>query len=161
MNDHNKTFIVLDNVRSAFNVGAIFRTSDASDVTCIYLVGITPKPPLEKLKKTSIGAIDYVEWKYFETIDEAIEDIKKIEPATIIYGIEQKSNARLYYDADLSLGSAAFIVGHEILGVSDRSIALCNQVLELPMHGKKNSLNVATTAGIVLYERARQMSKNS
>ena len=154
------TIVILENVRSAFNVGAIFRSCDASHVEELHLIGITPKPPLDKLIKTSVGAVDFVNWKYFKTIDESIyylrEKFKDIE----IVSIEQNENSISLLDVVLKKPQTAFIFGHEINGVSKNAIDQSDKVVELPMLGKKNSLNVATTVGIILYDRLKQTNLN-
>jgi 23S rRNA (guanosine2251-2'-O)-methyltransferase len=156
------TIVILDNVRSAFNVGAIFRTCDAAAIDELHLVGITPIPPLDKLEKTSIGSIKFVKWHHFKTISESLEKIKNddryLGTSTIITSVEQTDRSITYTNAPLNADKMAFIFGHEIMGVSPYSIAGSELIIDLPMLGKKNSLNVATTVGIVLYERLRQIN---
>ena len=148
--------IVLDNIRSALNVGAIFRTCDGAGISKLYLCGITPYPPHNRIPKTALGAVEYVEW---ERATSTIETITKLKAEGYkIYSIEQTEQSIPYTDIEYTEKSA-FVFGHEISGVADEVLESSDQIIELPMHGKKNSLNVATTAGIISYHAAFTFNK--
>lgn len=138
--------VILDNVRSALNVGAIFRTCEGLGVSELLLTGITPYPPHNKLLKTALGAQDMVPWQYFKTNQEAIEycNAQHIE----LYAIEITDDAQEYFTVEYP-DNVAIVMGHEITGVSMDFIQAATQTIYIPMQGKKESLNVATTTGII------------
>ncbi|MFS8130880.1 MAG: RNA methyltransferase [Candidatus Dojkabacteria bacterium] len=141
--------VVLDNIRSTFNVGSIFRTSDGAGVTKLYLCGITPTPDHPKIKKTALGAEDYVKWEHHKNIIEVLVKLKK-EKYTIV-SVEQSDRAVSYRDFEYP-NKVAFVFGNEISGVSNYVMEDSDYIVDIEMHGKKNSLNVATTVGIILYK---------
>jgi 23S rRNA (guanosine2251-2'-O)-methyltransferase len=141
--------VILDNIRSALNVGAIFRTCDGVGVQKLYLVGITPYPPHPKVLKTALGANEYVEYEHVENSIEVIAKYKK--EGFEVYSLEENKVARNFFQEDLSHDKLVFVMGNEILGVPEEIQKISDGVLFLPMIGRKNSLNVATTTGIVLY----------
>jgi len=143
--------IVLDNIRSALNVGAIFRTCDGAGVAKLYLCGITPYPPHNRIPKTALGASEYVEWERFPNTMELLQKLKD-EGYTLVT-VEQTPNAKPYYEVDYP-EKTALVFGHEITGVNDEAVNLSDIQVEVPMFGQKNSLNVATTAGILSYHLA-------
>jgi len=149
--------VMLDNIRSNENVGSIFRTSDAAGVSKIYLVGITPAP-LDRfnrvnkgLAKAALGAEKMVEWEKAESLKEVVGKLKdaKMERWKII-GIEQDKNSVDYHLISNSY-NLAFVFGNEVDGLSKEDIELCDEIVEIPMKGKKESLNVAVAAGIILF----------
>lgn len=146
-------YVVLDNIRSAFNVGAIFRTADCAAVSKIFLCGICAYPPNPKLLKTAIGATEFVKWEYFKTTKKAIETLKKNKCQIVAVEITKKSKniykTRFNYPV-------AFIFGHEIKGISEEILSMCDKIVQVPIFGKKESLNVETCAGIVLFELIRR-----
>lgn len=147
--------IVLENIRSAYNVGSVFRTSDAFLIEAIYIVGYTSQPPHKEIKKTALGAEESVAWKHFATAVEAIGELR-IQGFNV-YAAEQaegsyKLNA-IGFDADEKI---AVIFGNEVSGVEQSTIALCDGCIEIPQLGMKHSLNIATAVGIVLWELVRQ-----
>ena len=147
--------VVLDNVRSGLNVGAIFRTCDAFSVEEIYLCGITVRPPHAEIMKTALGATASVAWKGFETTAEAITVLK--EKKYYLLPVEQTNQSVSLQEIDLSaFFPLALIFGNEMRGVDPGILSLSKQSLEIPQHGIKHSLNVATSAGIVLWECYRQ-----
>ncbi len=153
--DRNPIYVILDNLRSAYNVGAIFRTCDAFMVEKIFLCGITSHPPNAKLKKTAMTSEMYVPWEYER---EAIEIIQRFQNDEIkVYGCErtEKSISLRGLQCPLPCG---FVFGHEAEGVSPEALEACDEIIEIPMMGFKNSLNVATSVGIVLYEIAGNLS---
>jgi tRNA G18 (ribose-2'-O)-methylase SpoU len=147
--------IVLDNVRSHNNVGSVFRTADAFLTKKIFLCGITPKPPHRDIQKTALGATDSVEWSYYEKTTDAVIDLKA-EGYKII-GIEQADGAVELQDFKIEKGHKyALVFGHEVNGVDQNVIDLCDMCIEIPQFGTKHSFNIAISAGIVLWE----MNKN-
>lgn len=144
--------VILDNIRSTFNVGSIFRTCDGAGVRKIYLIGITPTPEHIKIKKTALGAENYVEWEYRSDLNSVIDELKNDNFK--IYSVEQYKNS-IDYRKLQKPEKSVFIFGNEISGVNPETMEKCDEVLEIPMHGRKNSLNVATTVGIILYHFAK------
>lgn len=144
-----KTVVVLDNIRSAYNVGSIFRTSDGAGNCEIYLCGISPTPEHSKVEKTSLGSTNTVKWRYFKTTKEALELLK--EDSIPIYAVEITDKAKKY-TAIKYPKTVAIVLGHETEGVNRHILDMCDEHIVVPMNGKKESLNVATVAGIVLYE---------
>lgn len=141
-----KIYLVLDNVRSAHNVGAIFRTADGLGVNEVILVGITPRPPHAKLEKTALDAQKTVPWKFFKERSEALEYLKNAK--VDIVSVELTKNASKYYEATYS-NNLALVFGHELTGVSLDFLNNSKLQVYIPMLGKKISLNVATTVGII------------
>ena len=143
--------IVLDNVRSQSNVGSIFRTADAFLTKAIYLCGITAKPPHREIQKTALGATESVTWKYFPKTTDAILDLK--EEGYKIIGIEQTEGSVELQDMHVEKGEKyALIFGHEVDGVDQNVLNLCDFCVEIPQFGTKHSFNIAVSAGIVLWE---------
>ncbi len=146
--------LILENIRSAYNVGSVFRTSDAFLVQAIYIIGYSAKPPHKEIKKTALGAEETVNWKYFKTSEEAIADAR-LEGFNV-YAAEQaegsfKLNA-IGFEPDEKI---AVVFGNEVTGVEQSTITLCDGCLEIPQLGMKHSLNIATAAGVVLWELVR------
>ncbi len=146
--------IVLDNIRSALNVGAIFRTCDAAAVEKLYLCGITPYPPHNKIPKTALGAVETVEWEYSKNTLETVENLKKA--GNKIISVELKSNSVNYTEFKFET-PVVLIFGNEIDGVGEEILNMSDAIVQIPMFGTKESLNVATTVGIVTYEVIRQI----
>ena len=145
--------VVLDDVRSMYNVGSVFRTSDAYRVECIYLCGITGCPPHAEIHKTALGAEDSVDWLYFESAEDAVEDLKR--RGYKVFAVEQAEGSIGFplpddFMSDLPTGYAV-VFGNEVKGVKQEVIDRCDGCIELPQYGTKHSLNVATTAGIVIW----------
>jgi 23S rRNA (guanosine2251-2'-O)-methyltransferase len=151
MSEKSPFLIVLDNVRSHNNVGSVFRTADAFLSQGIYLCGITAKPPHRDIQKTALGATESVEWVYFEKTEDAVMELKK--EGYMIIGIEQTENAIQLQDFIPEKGvKYALIFGHEVNGVSQPAIDMCDLCVEIPQFGTKHSFNIAVSAGIVLWE---------
>ena len=149
--------IILDNVRSMHNVGAIFRTGDAFLIKKVVLCGITPQPPHREIHKAALGATESVDWIYEQDINVAIENLRK-ETFNII-GIEQTSNSQMISDfAIKSDEKYALILGNEVDGISDESLPNIDVFLEIPQLGTKHSLNVSVCGGIVIWEFAKNLS---
>lgn len=154
--EKNDIYLVLDNIRSMYNVGAIFRSAEGAKVKKIFLCGITATPPREQIFKTSLGAVEWVDWQYYKNTEDAINHLKK--SGVRIIALEQTDVSIDYkkaqYDPPL-----AIVVGHELKGVSPQALELSDLSVEIPMYGKSNSLNVATATGIVLFEALSQTKK--
>ena len=148
--------IVLDNVRSANNIGSVFRTSDAFLIEQIYLCGITATPPNKEIHKTAIGATDSVDWKYCNTTVEAILQLK--ESGYSIISIEQVEKGIKLQDFTPDKNKKyAIVFGNEIKGVEQEVVDLCDFCIEIDQFGTKHSLNISVCAGIVIWEFFRKM----
>lgn len=145
---------VLENIRSAYNVGSVFRTADAFLIEAIYLTGYTACPPHKEIKKTALGAEETVDFSYFKNAAEAIAELKS--KGYKVYAVEQVENSisleQMTMERDEKL---AVIFGNEVTGVEADTIALCDGCIEIPQLGMKHSLNIATAAGVVLWELIR------
>jgi 23S rRNA (guanosine2251-2'-O)-methyltransferase len=146
--------VVLENIRSAYNVGSVFRTSDAFLVEAIYIIGYSAKPPHKEIKKTALGAEETVHWQYFKTTAEAIEELRHKQYK--VYAVEQVEGSRLLHELEAEdSGGMAVIFGNEVTGVEQSTILACDGCIEIPQLGMKHSLNIATAAGVVLWEIVR------
>ena len=147
--------VVLDNVRSGLNVGAIFRTCDAFSVQALYLCGITVQPPHSEIMKTALGATESVQWKYFPTTLEALDALEKVNYQLL--PVEQTDHSIMLNSIRFQdFFPVALIFGNEMRGIDPIVLSRCKQSLEIQQSGIKHSLNVATTVGIVLWECYRQ-----
>ena len=150
---------VLENIRSAYNVGSVFRTSDAFLLEGVYLTGYTAKPPHKEIKKTALGAEDTVEWQYFANAPEAIAHLKSI--GYKVYAVEQvQESLSLEKIPFADNEKIAVIFGNEVTGVEQETILKCDGCIEIPQLGMKHSLNIATAAGVVLWEIVRKRINN-
>lgn len=157
----NATFLrcpvygMLDNVRSAWNVGSMFRTADGAGLAGLYLCGLTATPPRPDLEKTALGASATVPWDYWE---DTVAAIRAVQARGLqVVALERTSQAEPY-DAFRYRFPLCFLVGHEVRGVAPAVLAACDAVVAIPMHGGKDSLNVAVCFGIMAYEARRQWS---
>ena len=151
--------LVLDNVRSALNVGSIFRTADAFRISKILLCGITACPPNAEIRKTALGAEQSVEWGHCADSVAAVNALKA-DGYTII-AIEQAVGSVMIDKMDLcKYPKVALIFGNEVKGVDDRLMDLCDLCVEIPQYGTKHSLNVSVSAGIAIWEVWRQVGRN-
>lgn len=146
-------YFVLENIRSAFNVGSIFRLADCLAVQKIYLCGYTPTPAQEALQKTSLGTSDSTEWVHKENLIEALNELKR--QSIQLVALETAENSTSLFDLKIQ-GPTAFIVGNERFGLEASSLSLCDQILSLPTFGIKNSLNVSNALSVAGYEWRRQ-----
>jgi tRNA G18 (ribose-2'-O)-methylase SpoU len=145
--------IVLDNIRSAFNVGSIFRSADgAGSVEKIYLCGITADTDNPKLEKTALGALEMVDSEHYENTLDAIEEIKSKNIP--VYAVELTDDAENFQSIEYP-ERVALVLGHEKRGVQEDILRMCDKKIMVPMRGYKESLNVANCASIVLYEMTR------
>ncbi len=148
--------VVLDDVRSMYNVGSVFRTADAFRVEAIYLCGITAQPPHPEIHKTALGAEDTVAWQHFPTALEAVKELK--QQGYTIYSIEQCEGSTMLQNLPTGRGgSFALILGNEVKGVHQEVVDASDGCIEIPQYGTKHSLNVSTTAGIVIWEFAKRL----
>lgn len=149
--------VVLDGVRSLYNVGSVFRTSDAFRVSEVILSGITATPPNSEIHKTALGAEDSVAWRYFQDTMEAVAALRA-EGYTLL-AVEQCDGSTMLQDfhPDPSCRYAV-ILGNEVKGVQQTVVDACNGCLEIPQYGTKHSMNVSVTAGIVIWHFAQQLS---
>jgi tRNA G18 (ribose-2'-O)-methylase SpoU len=154
--ERNPVYLVLDNIRSAFNVGSAFRTGDAALVQEINLIGITAYPPHPKLAKTALNSTEVVPWKYYSSGVEAIQYLK--QQGICICSIELTSTSTNFWDFSFPK-PIALVFGNEVTGVSDEILSLSDKCLYIPMQGKKTTLNVSTSLGVVLFEVLRQWSR--
>lgn len=143
--------VVLDNVRSMHNVGAVFRTADAFIIEKIVLCGITPVPPHREIHKAALGATESVDWIFEKEISTALQNLKK-EGVEII-GIEQTTNSQNIDDFSIQKNKKyALVLGNEVDGLSDAAFKSYDAFLEIPQLGTKHSLNVSVCAGIAMWE---------
>ena len=144
----NKLYVVLDNIRSRENVGSIFRTADAAGVAKIYLCGITPIPPHEKISKTALGAEKWIQWEYHKQTWRLLEKFKDDKMNIVALEARKGSQNIFKFSPKFPL---VLIVGNEVKGLSPKILKYCNNVVSIPMYGKKESLNVAVAFGICVY----------
>lgn len=148
--------VVLDDVRSLYNVGAVFRSCDAFRIEAVYLCGITATPPNAEIHKTALGSEESVDWYYFSSALEAVEHLKNKN--YYVYGIEQVEQSTPLQQLTLEAGRHyAVVLGNEVKGVAQTVIDACHGCLEIPQFGTKHSINVSVAAGIVVWEFARQL----
>jgi len=143
--------VVLDNIRSTYNVGAIFRTADASGVSKIYLCGITPTPSKNiKIKKVALGAEDYVSWEKVSQTWRLLNRLKK--EGYFLIALEQNKKAKnIFKTKKINKQKLALILGAEVKGLSSKILKYIDLILEIPMYGQKESLNVSVAFGIAVY----------
>ena len=142
--------VILDNVRSALNVGAAFRTSDAFSVESIFLCGITAKPPHREILKTALGAENSVSWQYFQNTREALLDCK--DKGYKIYSVEQTEGSTSLEKFTWPDNPIAIVFGNEVDGVDEEILAMGDGSIEIPQFGTKHSLNISVCQGIVIWE---------
>jgi 23S rRNA (guanosine2251-2'-O)-methyltransferase len=146
--------VILHNIRSVENVGAMFRTADAAGIDKIYLTGYTPAPldrfgrPRKDLAKSALGAEEFVPWESKKSLHALIGSLKREK--YLIIGIEQAKNS-INYKKVRTKGRNAFMVGTEVTGIPKNILKQCDIIAEIPMRGKKESLNVSVALGVVLF----------
>lgn len=147
--------VVLDHVRSIYNVGSVFRSSDAFCIEGVVLCGITARPPHPEIHKTALGAEESVEWKYFERTEEALSWLK--QQGYTVLAIEQCEGSTMLQDFQRQPGKKyAVVLGNEVKGVQQQVVDLCDGCLEIPQYGTKHSLNVSVAAGIILWHLSKK-----
>ena len=148
--------VVLDNVRSQHNVGAVFRTADAMRIERVVLCGICCCPPNQEIHKTALGAEESVEWSYFKETQEAVRELQA--QGYKVYAVEQAHDSMTLEEAAVKVQrdkvqstKVAVVLGHEVFGVQQEVVDRCDGCIEIPQYGTKHSMNVSVTAGIVMY----------
>lgn len=145
--------VILDNIRSMYNVGSIFRTSDGARIEAIYTVGYTPHPPRKEIEKTALDATKTVPFKHFKTMAEAIAECRS--KGMKIAALELTDKSRSVFELKSEDFPMALVIGNEITGVSDEGLDLCDMAVSIPMFGAKHSLNVAVAYGVAVFECLR------
>ncbi len=143
-------YVVLNSIRSNYNVGSIFRTSDGAMIEKLYLCGYTPYPPRKEILKTALGSTESVEWEYVKDPNEVILKLK--DEGIKICALEMTDKSIPYYEIKKKDFPLCVVVGNEITGVSQELIDLCDFSIEIPQYGIKQSLNVAVAYGIAVFE---------
>ncbi len=150
-------YIICDNVLDTYNIGSIFRLADAVAASCVYLCAGSETPPNSRIAKASVGTDKWVKWEYYKSAKEAIKKLKTQVSDIKVVAIEQHPKAKDFRSIDyqqLTMNHQlpiAFVVGHETDGVSKEALALCDEIVEIPMFGVNISLNVMVSLAIVLY----------
>lgn len=148
--------VVLDHVRSLYNVGSVFRTSDAFCLEAIYLCGITATPPHPEIHKTALGAEDTVEWRHFDRTEDAV-DMLKTQGYTVL-AVEQCEGSTMLHNLQIdSTKRYAVVLGNEVKGVQQQVVDNCHGCVEIPQFGTKHSMNVSVTAGMIIWEFAKHL----
>ncbi len=155
---HNRFVVLVDNIRSLHNVGAIFRTSDAVHLEHIYLCGITGRPPRDEIRKTSLGAEESVPWTYVKDAREVVHQLA--QEGYQIVALEHTDQSYDYRNAPYRF-PLCLIIGNEYLGIQDHLVEICDMAVEIPMHGIKQSLNVSVAFGVMAYELLNQWEDQS
>ena len=143
-------YVVLNSIRSSYNVGSIFRTSDGAMIEKLYLCGYTPHPPKKEVLKTALGSHESVEWEYVEDPKEVIKELK--QKGIKICALELTDTSINHYELTKSDLPICLVIGNEISGVDQELIDLCDVSIEIPQYGIKQSLNVAVAYGISIFE---------
>lgn len=146
--------MVLDNIRSLYNVGSVLRTADAFRLEAVWMCGITAVPPSPEIHKTALGAEDSVAWRYFENTLQVVEELKR--KGYTVLAVEQVKGSLKLGEFSFERGHRyALVMGNEVKGVQQEVVDACDQALEIPQYGTKHSMNVSVTAGIVMWEVER------
>ena len=155
--DKTPLIIVLDDIRSLHNIGSVFRTSDAFLIEKIILCGITATPPNKEIHKTALGATETVAWEYHENVLEVIENLKKENVITL--AIEQVESSIFLQEFQVEKNKKyALVFGNEVYGVAQEAVAICDGCIEIPQLGTKHSLNIAVSAGIVVWDLFQKLN---
>ncbi len=144
---------VLDNIRSLYNVGSMFRTADGALLEALYLTGYTPRPPRKEIDKTALGATHSVPWHYFADPLAAIASAR--ERGAKVCVLEQTTSSRVYHTVGREEFPICLVVGNELTGVSEGILAAADFAIEIPMFGIKHSLNAAVAFGVAVFELSR------
>ena len=156
--DASKTplIIVLNDIRSLNNIGSVFRTSDAFLIEKIFLCGITATPPNKEIHKTALGATETVAWEHYENVLQVIEELKS--EGVKVFAIEQVESSIFLQDFEIEKNQKyALVFGNEVFGVTQKAVEICNGTIEIPQLGTKHSLNIAVSAGIVIWDFFKKM----
>lgn len=151
--------LILENVRSAYNVGSVFRTADAFRIEALILCGITAFPPHKDIQKTALGATDTVRWKHFKNTSDAVTEVKNNNHK--VYALEQTTNSINLSDFIPEKNEKiALILGNEVTGISEETLKLVDKCMEIPQFGTKHSLNISVSAGIAVWELFNKLKAN-
>ena len=155
LNNVNKlpVYVILNSIRSSYNVGSIFRTSDGAMIEKIYLCGYTPTPEKKEVLKTALGSQESVKWEYVKDAKEIVRKLKN--DGVKICALELTENSFPYYQVNENSFPLALIIGNEITGVHQDLLDLCDFSIEIPQYGIKQSLNVAVAYGISIFDLRR------
>lgn len=154
--DKTPLIIILDDIRSLHNIGSVFRTADAFLIEKIYLCGITATPPHKEIQKTALGATETVAWEHSQSVTAVISKLKS--EGTTVLAVEQVENAHLLDEFKVAINQKyALVFGNEVYGVSQEAVELCDGCIEIPQLGTKHSLNIAVSAGIVIWDLFKQL----
>ncbi len=154
--DKTPLIIILDDIRSLHNIGSVFRTADAFLIEKIYLCGITATPPHKEIQKTALGATETVAWEHSQSVTAVISKLKS--EGTTVLAVEQVENAHLLDEFKVVINQKyALVFGNEVYGVSQEAVELCDGCIEIPQLGTKHSLNIAVSAGIVIWDLFKQL----
>ena len=146
-------YAMLDNIRSMYNVGSMFRSSDGAFLRKLYLTGYTATPEKSEVRKTALGAVETIPWEYAKDPTQVLQQLKAANVS--ILALEHTSDSIPYYELPADIFPACIVVGNEITGISDRILEYIDYAVEIPMFGTKQSLNVAVAYGIVLFDLVR------
>ncbi len=149
-----KFVLVLPDIRSAHNVGAMFRTADGAGVEKIYLCGYTARPPHPQLDKVSLGAEKWIKWEYYRQTWRALKELKKKGYNIVALELTEGSQNIFKWKSKFPL---ALVVGNEKTGVTKKLLKYCDSAVHIPMFGKKSSLNVSVATGIAVYQIGQQI----
>lgn len=164
--DRFPLIVVLDDIRSLYNVGSIFRSADAFRVQQLVLTGFTPTPPRKEISKTALGADETVPWIYVPTAEEAVTQLKEKGARVLALELTQNASCIMHQDFmhqdfmshESGIMHHALVLGNELTGVKQSVLDLCDGAVMIPMYGVKHSLNVAVAAGIAMYEAVRGLA---
>jgi tRNA G18 (ribose-2'-O)-methylase SpoU len=151
-------YLILENIRSLWNVGSMFRSADGAGIARIYLCGYTARPPRPEISKTALGAENHVPW---EGVQDPAKAVKILQHQGIpVLALEQTDSSVSLWEAPIEL-PLGLVVGNEVEGISSHVVSLADGALEIPLHGIKESLNVAVACGIALFEIARRCRRSA
>jgi tRNA G18 (ribose-2'-O)-methylase SpoU len=156
----NPVYIIIDNVLDTYNIGAIFRLSDAVAASKVLICGASETPPHTRIKKASINTTEWVEWEYFRSAKDAIEFLRKDVPDIKVYSVELDKRSVPYDSVEYTF-PVALVVGHESNGVSEEAMRASDGIVEIPMWGVNKSMNVMVSLGIVLFEVMKHYREQS
>ncbi len=142
-------YVLLDNIRSLYNVGAIFRTADAARIKKLIICGITGPPPRKEIDKTALGAVETVPWEYYPNAVDALVDLKK--QGVTILALEHTNKSQAHWTFDYKF-PCCLLIGHEVWGIQDELLEHVDHAIEIPMYGAKHSLNASVAFGIAIYK---------
>jgi len=152
--------VVLENIRSAYNIGSVFRSADAFFIESIYLVGYCAVPPHKEIAKTALGAEQAVPWKHMQNASAAIQDLHQLG-YQVLAAEHTDASVPIQDLSFLPHQKLAIVFGNEVSGVESDTLACCDGCIEIPQFGIKHSLNIATAAGVVLWELVRHHLQNA